>query len=161
MTHAYSLKTSFLLCLAVAVGEPNFSGTWIRDIENSDKMATFLDGKVLTISADLIIKHVASTLTVQEKWDYKVPTNAAYTIDGKEHSSKDAQGDDITYQAQFEGNNLRIIEKGSGGGFGGADVTAIKTWEMSPDGRTLTITTTINSGLLGKTAKKQLYKKRD
>jgi hypothetical protein len=154
---ALCLKLAFLSFFAFVSGDPNFSGTWIRNVEKSTKMATFQNGKTLTINADLVIKHSGATIYVQENCDYKPPTNLVYTVDGQNHE----QGEDTAYKAQFDGETLKITEITSGGGFGGSSVSTLKTWALSTDGKILTITTTINSSALGKVVQTQIYNKKD
>ena len=139
-----------ILAFAVA---PSFSGTWIRDIGQSDAMATNIDGKVVPISADLVIKHEGSDLQIESRWDYKPPTTTTYVLSGTENSRSDERGNSITYTTSWDQDRLVIDELArTNTPFGRAEVKTRSVWSLSNGGNTLTILTTSND-----LSRKQIY----
>jgi hypothetical protein len=108
---ALSLGLMLLPCiLAFPVSTPDFSGTRIRDVAKSDAMATYIDGKVKPVSADLIVTHAGNNLQVESRWDYQAPTTMNYILDGNENNSTGYRGSAITYRSSWDQDKLIIDE---------------------------------------------------
>jgi len=67
----------------------------------------------------------------------------SYTTDGKECVNQ-MFGNDVKSIVKWDGDDLTIDSKGS---FGGSDFTAKARWNLSADGKTLTVTTHFSSGM--------------
>jgi hypothetical protein len=82
-------------------------------------------------------------------------------LDGKPHTMPTATGiQKATVTAKGEGDTLVISTAQPYGGMPGNVTLDIKeVWALSPDGKTLTITTTRNSAAT-KTVTKQIYNKK-
>src|SRR6267142_174116 len=92
-------RSMIFLCLilamcyfAFAAAMPDFSGTWIRDVSKSDAMATLINGKITTVSADLLIKHADGKMDVESQWTHRAPTTKSYILNGIENNAPDDQG---------------------------------------------------------------------
>jgi len=148
--HALVLGMILLPTLAMAV-TPDFNGSWVRNSTGSDPMPNQMywvtrapaggggggrgGGQVtLTVQQD------AKTLQVSE-------SNAIvrkYTLDGKAHTRPTDTGiQKAEDTAHLEGDSLVIDTAEPFGGMpGNATLKTKATWSLSPDGKTLTITTT-------------------
>lgn len=139
--------------LAYGVNTADFSGTWIRDAGRSDAMATNIDGKIIPVSADLVITQDSSNLRIETRWDYKPATTMNYVLSGSENSRADERGNSITYIASWDNDKLIIDELARASTpFGRAEVKTRSEWTMSDNGNTLTIATNSNGS-----TRKQIY----
>jgi len=144
--------------LAFAAVSPDFSGTWIRDIESSDAMATFLGGKITPLSADLVIRHANGRIDIESQWTHKAPTAKTYILDGAENNSYDDQGNPTAYVVSWDGNKLIIDEKiEANTPFGRAEIIQRSEWYLSDDGSTLTILQISNGSTGSSLDRKQVY----
>jgi hypothetical protein len=142
--------------LALAASIPDFSGTWTRDGTESDAMATVMDGKMMPVSADLVIKHTEGKIDVESRWTHKASTVKSYLLNGAENSSSDDQGNLTTYIASWEGSRLIIDEKISAKTpFGPAEIIKRSEWSLSDNGSTLTVVE-VSGGQFG-SSRKQVY----
>jgi hypothetical protein len=118
----------------------DFSGTWRRDTGTSDAMSTRMDGKIIPISADLIIKQTGGRLDVESRWTHKAPTAKSYILDGMENTSLDDQGNATTYVTSWDGDKLILDEKiMATTPFGRAEIIRRSEWSLSDGGSTLTV----------------------
>jgi hypothetical protein len=144
---------------ALGIAVPDFSGTWIRDAARSDAMATFVDGKVQPVSADLVVRHEGNSLQVESRWSHKPATQVNYLLNGNENTVTDERGNPFLYRATW--NNDQLVIEGTTKAttpFGPAEIRTKEEWSLTADGRTLTITTTTSSSL-GNPTRKQVYTK--
>jgi hypothetical protein len=146
--------------LAFAAARPDFSGTWIRDVNKSDAMATLIGDKITLVTADLAIKHADGKIDVESRWTYKAPTTKSYILNGTENDSSDDQGNLTAYVTSWEGEKLIIDEKTRANTPFGRTELMIKRseWSLSDGGSTLTIleTTSDQIGQFG-SSRKQIY----
>ncbi len=163
------MRNSILsLCLIVAsslyasgVSAPDFTGTWVRDASRSDEMSGLVDGKVQSVSVDLVVQQMGNTLHVEYRWSYKPPTQTSYLLTSEETTVTDDRGDSFVYQTTWTDGHLVIdgFSKVSTP-FGNTEQRKKEEWSLSADGRTLTITTTTASNSpFGKSTRTQLYNK--
>jgi hypothetical protein len=156
-------RSMIFLCLilatcyfGLAAAIPDFSGDWMRDLSKSDAMATLMDGKVMPVTADLVIKHADGKIDVESQWTHKAPTSKIYIVNGTENKASDDQGNSTTYVAFWDGEKLIIDEKnGVNTPFGRTEIIRRSEWSLSDDGSTLTILET-TSGQFG-SSRKQVY----
>ncbi|HKV77557.1 MAG TPA: hypothetical protein VJP02_05430 [Candidatus Sulfotelmatobacter sp.] len=151
--HALVLGMILLPTLAMAA-PPDFSGSWIRNSTGSDPMPNQMywvtrgaaggggsgrggrgGGEVtLTVEQDAKTLQVGQSNEIARK----------YTLDGKAHTRPTDTGiQKAEDTAHLEGDSLVIDTAEPFGGMPGNAILKIKeTWSLSPDGKTLTITTT-------------------
>jgi|WetSurSiteA1Bulk_404760.scaffolds.fasta_scaffold03500_2 hypothetical protein len=142
--------------LGFAAAMPDLSGTWVRDVSKSDAMATLIDGKVMPVSADLVIKQADGRIEVESRWAHKASTSKSYILNGAENGSSDDQGNETAYVASWEGEKLIIDEKiKATTPFGPAEIIKRSEWYLSDSGSTLTVLETSN-GQFG-SSRKQVY----
>ena len=135
---------------AFASAAPDFSGTWIRDVGRSDLMATLIDGKVTSISADLVINQTENSIQIESRWDYKDPTTENYFLGETE------QRNSLVYATSWEGDKLIIQRSGTANTpFGPAEINMREEYSLSDSGNTLTVTTAAR-GPFG-SVRKQVY----
>jgi hypothetical protein len=144
-------------CFAVfSSAVPNFSGIWMRDAGTSDTMTTLMDGKIIPVTADLVIKHADGRIDVESRWSHKAPTAKSYIFNGTENRSSDDQGNSTAYVTSWEGEKLIINEKiAANTPFGRTEIIKRSEWFLSDSGSTLTILETA-SGQFG-SSRKQIY----
>jgi hypothetical protein len=163
MTGGVMKRATLFLCLLItscfvvfSAAVPDFSGTWIRDAGTSDTMATPIDGKIMAVTADLVIKHADGRIDVESRWIHKAPTAKSYILNGTTNNSADDQGNSTAYVASWEGEKLIIDEKiKANTPFGRTEIIKRSEWSLSDGGATLTILETTD-GQFG-SSRKQIY----
>jgi hypothetical protein len=150
------LSVTFLLALPIASvfaqQKPDFSGTWVLNVANSE--FGILGGPNSRID---VISHKGSSLSdditavaPQGKQEYK----NNYTTDGKQAVNKLGTLE-IRSTAKWLGRNLVISSKYV---VNNANISSEATWTLSPDGKTLTMTTRFK-GSVGDTSQKLVFEK--
>jgi hypothetical protein len=142
------LATIFLPALAMAA--PDFSGSWVRNSAGSDPVpnqmywmtrgANTMGGGqrapevVLNIHQDGKSMNVAESSQILRK----------YTLDGAPHTRPTDTGiQQAVDTATLQGDNLVIETSEPYGGMpGNATLKVKEVWSLSPDGKTLSVTTT-------------------
>jgi hypothetical protein len=143
-----------LLPTLAMAATPDFNGTWARDSANSDTVPNLMywmtrvapaaprggggaqrgPQMVMTIHQDAKSLHQAESQSVVRD----------YILDGSPHprpTDTGIQKAEVT--AQLQADNLVIETTGPFGGMPGNVTLKVKeVWSLSPDGKTLTITTT-------------------
>jgi len=159
-----------LLCLPAVAVAANFSGAWMRDAAKSDRPPDTMYWLTRNEGGGggggrgrggnqppMTIQQDAGSLTVTD------PQGSVhkYALDGKPHTVPTATGiQKATVTAKAEGDTLVISTAQPYGGMPGNITLDIKdVWALSPDGKTLTITTTRDSAAT-KTITKQIYSKK-
>lgn len=153
------LAMIFLPTLAMAA--PNFNGSWAKDNAKSDpapnamywltRAAPTMGGGrgnavvMITVHQDAGSVQVSDPQSVMRE----------YTLDGKPHTRATDTGiEKAVVTANLQGDNLVIETVQPFGGMpGNATLKVKEVWSLSPDGKTLTITTTRDLP-----AKQQTYK---
>jgi hypothetical protein len=130
------LFSPILLVLAIpAAGfaKPNFTGTWKINIDKSDFGQIPAPEKM-----ERTISHEDPSLkfkTVQSGPQGEVTTEMAYTTDGKPSTNKTPRGE-VTGTARWEGDTLAIDTQRE---FQGMEIKLAERWNLSEDGKVLTI----------------------
>jgi hypothetical protein len=129
------MKLAVLLlgAAAFAAAEPNFGGNWMLNGSKSE-YGKFPKPEVMMRT----VQHQGSSLsmsTYQKGTQGEVTTDLQYTTDGKPVKNGENEG-----SARWDGETL-VIE--SGREMQGAKLTQREIWSLSPDGKTLTISTHI------------------
>jgi hypothetical protein len=136
------LLFSTLLCSAFAQtqGKPNFTGEWQMDSAKSEfgkfPVPTAILRKIVQNGPDLTID------TTQRASNGEQTARVHYRTDGGETTNQLASGP-ATSHAFWDGQTLviRTTMKGKGD----IDVLMEERWDLSPDGRTLTTTSHIET----------------
>jgi len=116
-----------------AADNPNYSGHWVVDLAKSDfgmlpppeKLERDIDHK----DPDMKIK------TVQKGQRGESTTESKYTTDGKETTIQ-MRGREAKVTAVWKDGKLNVNSKSE---FNGAEISQSETWNLSEDGKTLTI----------------------
>ncbi|MGH9573096.1 MAG: hypothetical protein ACRD40_06140, partial [Candidatus Acidiferrales bacterium] len=151
--HALMLGMILLPTLAMAAS-PDFNGSWVRNPAGSDPMPNQMywvtRGAASTGrggrggrgggEVTLTVEQDAKTLQVNQSNEI----TRRYTLDGKAHTRPTDTGiQKAEDTAQPQDDSLVIDTAEPFGGMPGNAILKIKeTWSLSPDGKTLTITTT-------------------
>ena len=108
-------RSMIFLCLilamcypAYAAAVPDFGGAWTRDVNESDALATLIEGAVTPVNADLVIKHADGKIEVESVWTHKAPTTKTYILNGTENNAADAQG--VTRAGAYVENALTGLD---------------------------------------------------
>ncbi len=123
-------------------------------------MGTYVDGKIQTVSVDLVVRHEGTSLQVESRWSYKPATQVNYVLGGTENTLTDERGNPFTYRATW--NNDHLVIEGTAKvrtPFGNTEMSTKEDWSLSADGRTLTVTTTAVNSTFGNPTRKQVYTK--
>ena len=142
----YLAACAALLALTIstaAQGQPNFTGTWALDVAKSDfGPMPGPDSVVMTIDH----KDPTLKVNVAQKSQMGDATNdSTYTTDGKENVNKmrsPAGDQDVKSTTKWNGKMLatsRTIEAQ------GMSIGIDETWDLSADGKVLTINRTLNT----------------
>jgi hypothetical protein len=156
----YLAASAVLLALTIstaAQGQPNFSGTWTLDVAKSDfGPMPGPDSVVMVIDH----KDPALKVNVAQKSQMGDATNdSTYTTDGKDNVNKmrsPAGDQDVKSTTKWNGKMLatsRTIEAQ------GMSIGIDETWDLSPDGKVMTINRTLNTPQGAFTTKMVLNKK--
>jgi hypothetical protein len=163
------LMTLGIACLPVlALAAPDFSGTWMRDNAKSDAVPNHMYW--LTRGVDggagrgpggsevqITVTQNAAGLTVS---DPQKPLRQ-YALDGKPHEqTADTGMVKVSVNASLQGDTLVVATTQPYGGMpGNATLQVRETWSLSPDGKSLTVTTTRDSPA-AKQAYKEIYSRK-
>ena len=152
------LSITFLFGLlpltAFAQQKPDFSGTWKLNVTKSD----FGPAPGFDNRTD-VITHKDPSLTVSSNSDGalgKLQYTANYTTDGKEVVNKFADRE-FKSTVKWQDDNLVVNSKFN---FNDTDITAVATWALATDGKTLTINAHFSSSM-GEADQKLLFEKQD
>jgi hypothetical protein len=142
----YLAACAALLALTIstaAQGLPNFTGTWTLDVAKSDFGPITGPESVV-----MVIDHKEPTLKVnvtQKGQMGQASNDSVYTTDGKDNVNRvrsSAGEQDFTSTTKWSGKMLatkRTIDAQ------GMSVGIDETWELSPDGKVMTINRTLNT----------------
>lgn len=132
--------------------KPDFSGTWILEIEKSEfGLLPAPTGRTVVIEH----KEPNLKMAVHEKGKEGEPAfSPSYTTDGKECMNT-RNGDQIKSRVTWDGRALLI---NSTGRFMGAPFQTIDRWSRSEDGTTLTMDRQASSPL-GETHQRQVFER--
>ena len=134
---------------AVAFGEPNFSGTWVRDGAKSDVVPNTMywltrgveagGGRGRNTQLVVEIQQAAGRIEITD------PARPPRTLwlDGKPHSVPTDTGlQTSTVTAKVMGETLTVSTAQPFGGMpGNSMLNVTETWSVSPDGQVLTVRT--------------------
>lgn len=130
---AWRLLCATALLALAAAAKPNFAGDWKLNASKSD-FGQFPAPSTMTQK----IEHADPSMKVASKMatdngDFEF--TSTYSTDGKETTNAFGPNE-MKSTAKYEGEVLVIETKGS---FGGNDVTMKDQWELSGDGKTITV----------------------
>jgi hypothetical protein len=135
------LASAFFACaVAQSAGKPNFSGQWQMDAARSDfgkfPVPTTIIRNIVQKDPDLTID------TTQRASSGEQTARVHYRTDGGETANRLASGP-ATSHAFWDGQTLviRTTMKGKGD----IDVLMEERWDLSPDGKTLTTTSHVET----------------
>jgi hypothetical protein len=133
------LTALFALVAVQAWGKQNYSGTWKMNAGKSDFGPIPAPDKM-----ERTIQHEDPSLKIQSMQSGQqgeVKADLAYKTDGSE-SVNTVRGAQIKGVAAWKGDNLTISTKRD---FQGTEITIVENWNMSEDGKVLTIVNKINT----------------
>jgi hypothetical protein len=140
------LFSSVLFTLAFgllqAQAKTDFSGTWKLNSGKSDfgqMPAPDSITQKITHADPSLKANVASTGGMQGDMTYEL----SYTTDGKECVNHIGEGE-LKSTLKWDGDDLVVDSKGA---FGGTEFTAKARWNLSSDGKTLTVTQHFSSAM--------------
>jgi hypothetical protein len=143
------LTMAVVLSSAMSFGEPNFSGTWVRDSARSDVVPNTMywltrgveagGGRGRNTQLVVEIQQAAGRLEITD------PARPPRTLwlDGKPRSVPTDSGLQMsTVTAKVMGETLTVSTTQPFGGMpGNAMLSVTETWSVSPDGKVLTVRT--------------------
>lgn len=124
---AVALFLFLVPALALAQAKPDFSGTWILDVQNS--WVGTKDGPPLPAEA-LVVRQTKAELTFERAGEGE-PGTLAVRLDGEESVSDSPTGR-TKLRATWEGDRLVITMED-------AVAASILSWSLSADGKVLTV----------------------
>ncbi len=148
-------RFAILLTLASApvFAAPNFTGAWKMNVQKSAygnfPVPDLVMRTILHEGADI------SMTTMQKGKQGQTTTTLHYTTDGKPVTNKTATGDSDS-TAHLDGNRL-VIETSRA--IQNAEIKSHETWDLSSDGKVLTIETKMNLPGQGEFVVKQVFEK--
>lgn len=119
--------------LAVAADKPNFSGEWTLDTAKSD-FGPMPPPQSMTRKVDHSEPALSYTEVTVGSAQGDQTRTMKYSTDGKE-TTNDMMGNPVKTTAKWDGDTLVMNAKAD---FGGAEITLIDKWTLSPDGKVLT-----------------------
>jgi hypothetical protein len=141
---------------AFALGTPDFSGRWVLDSAEGTGAhagADFAKGKVT-----IVIKQTKTTFSVDRKTGNRIET-AVHKLDGTESINRLPSGKEKKSTSAWVGSTLVIKSKTDMSNLmGKMKVLSTEVFSLSPDGKGMTIETTIHSPT-GETNQKLTYRK--
>ncbi len=125
--------------MLVAADKPDYSGHWVIDLTKSDfgmmpppeKMERDIDHKDPQIQIKSMQKSERGEMT----------TDSKYTTDGKEATIQ-MRGREAKVIAKWVAGKLEVVSKSE---WNGTEFTQNETWNLSSDGKTLTIDNVIKA----------------
>lgn len=138
---------------ALALGNPDFSGTWTLDIAKSD-MGQARPGALSGAKVTIVIKQTPAVLAITRNVG-KGPETATLKLDGTESINKLPSGKEKKSTSAWVGSTL--VTK-STTDMGNMKVSSTEVFSLSPDGKVMTIDTTLNTPS-GVSKKKLIYNK--
>jgi hypothetical protein len=149
------MRTLILLVLAAlnAFGAPNFTGAWKLNVQKSAYGSFPAPSSVLrTILQD---GDALSMTTLQKGQAGETTTTVKYTLDGKSFTNPTATGE-TKGTAHWKDAQLLITTSRT---VQDAEIKSAETWELSPDGKVLTIQTRMTLPKQGEFQVKQVFEK--
>ena len=139
------LATLWATLAAVALpapAKPNFSGDWKLNTSKSTFGQMPAPSSMTSKITHADPKVSTATKTVGDQGEFEILSN--YTTDGKESTNQGFGGNPTTSTAKWDGNTLLIDTKGK---FGENEFTMQDKWNLSEDGKVLTIQRTFKSSM--------------
>ena len=145
----FLLTMAVVLLPAMSFGEPNFSGTWVRDSAKSDIVPNTMYWLTRGVDAGggrgrntQLVVEIQQTAGQIEITDPARPPRTLW-LDGKPHSVPTDTGlQTSTVTAKVLGETLTVSTTQPFGGMPGNSMLSVtETWSVSPDGKVLTVKT--------------------
>jgi len=150
------MRRAFVLALILslpALAAPNFTGAWKLNVAKSSYGSFPAPSSMTrTILHDGDALHLT---TLQKGQQGEVTTDLKYTTDGKQVINSTATGETKSVAhwsgAQLTIETSRVVQ--------GAEIKTVEKWELSPDGKLLTIQTHLKLPQQGEFDVKQVFEK--
>ena len=145
----FLLTMAVVLLPAMSFGEPNFSGTWVRDSAKSDIVPNTMYWLTRGVDAGggrgrntQLVVEIQQTAGRIEITDPARPPRTLW-LDGKPHRVPTDTGlQTSTVTAKVLGETLTVSTTQPFGGMPGNSMLSVtETWSVSPDGKVLTVKT--------------------
>ena len=137
----------------LALGKPDFSGTWTLDMAKSD-MGHGRPSAPSAAKVTIVIKQTPAVLATTRNVG-KGPQTAIEKLDGSESINKSPSGQDSRSASRWVGSTL-VTKSVMSTGQGTVETTFVRS--LSADGKVMTIDTTMKTRN-GETKKKLIYNK--
>jgi hypothetical protein len=149
------MRTLILLSLAAlnAFAAPNFTGAWKLNVQKSN-YGTF-PAPASVVRTILHDGDSVSMTTLQKGQVGETTTTVKYTLDGKQFTNQTATGETQGI-AKWNGSQLVITTSRE---VNGAEIKSVETWELSGEGKMLTIQTRMSLPKQGEFQVKQVFEK--
>jgi hypothetical protein len=131
-SQSLSVAAMLLLCAAIALATPNFSGEWKMNSSKSDFGQWPPPSSIVQK-----ITHEEPNIKVASAWSGDqgdMTMDLAYTTDGKECANSTPMGESKS-TLKWDGDTLVIETRAD---FEGNEATITSRWTLSEDGKTLT-----------------------
>ena len=142
---------------ALAADKPNFTGTWEMNKGQSDfgQMAPQMVPDKLTqkITQKGEVELRAESTTVGSRGT--ASTDMKYKLDGTESSNKNQMGE-VKSVAKWDGNHIAITSKRE---VQGMSIGLSEKWEVSADGKVMTVNRTMTGSPMGDIVTKMVFDK--
>jgi hypothetical protein len=145
-----------LMAVPIAQAQASFAGTWVLDRSQSQLPQRFHRGAPdaagqpttpaeVTLTVDQSGDAVKATRTVK-RGTREFAMSETYTVNGSEQTSTGYRNRTVVTRAAWNGPQLVITKNSTKPSRSGGEIqlTRESVWSMSPDGRTLTIQTTVH-----------------
>ncbi len=142
---------------ALAADKPSFAGTWEMNKGQSDfgQMAPQMVPDKLT---QKILQKAEAELRVESTTvgaRGTVSTDMKYKLDGSESTNKNQMGE-VKSVAKWDGNHIAITSKRE---VQGMSIGLSEKWEVSADGKTMTVNRTMTGTPMGDIVTKMVFDK--
>ena len=149
MKNIFTIAAAVAFVPALALAAPNFTGTWVRDGQNSSTVPNTMYWLTRGVDAGgargpgsnitLEVQQSGSNLTVVDP----VEKQRTFMLDGKPYATPTDTGvQNATVTSTLSDAALTIVTQQPWGGMpGNVGLTTTKTWTLSADGRVLTVNT--------------------
>jgi hypothetical protein len=152
-----SFVVLILVASAFAADKPNFTGTWEMNKGQSDfgnMQPQMLPEKIMqkvTQKGESELRAESTTVGARGT----ASTDMKYKLDGSESTNKTQMGE-VKSTAKWEGAAIAIVSKRE---VQGMSISINEKWELSADGKTLSVSRTIVGGPAGDVVTKIVYNK--
>ena len=143
---------------ALAADKPSFAGTWEMNKAQSDfgqmspQMVPDKLTQKITQKADVELRAESTTVGAR---GFTASTDMKYKLDGSESTNKNQMGE-VKSVAKWEGNHIAISSKRE---VQGMSISLSEKWEVSADGKVMTVNRTMTGTPMGDIVTKMVFDK--